>query len=206
MPTSVCICPSADTVHNTHMTVDVTKTASPEELWSSDDASRLSRLLYLGTSTWAFPGWKGVVYKRQYKSQAEFTRESLSEYASIPWFRTVCIDNLFYNPPKTETLERYASQTPEHFKWISKVWERITIISYPKHARYGANAGRPNPDFLSFELFRDAVLRPYQNDDVLKRIGPLVLQFAPFSPKVLPYEQFIERLAEFLAKLPKDFS
>lgn len=184
---------------------DLSLIAPPEALWG-EEAQRLSRLLYLGTSTWAFPGWKGVVYKREYKSKQHFTRESLAEYATIPWFRTVCIDNLFYNPPKPETLGLYASQTPVTFRWVSKVWERITILEYPKHPRYGAYAGTINPDFLNVELFKDAVLRHYAaNEEVMKRTGPFVFQFAPFSPRVFTYTHFVERLAEFLSKLPREF-
>lgn len=187
------------------MTIDLSTVSLPNMLWS-DEAKGLSQLLYLGTSTWAFPGWKGIVYQREYKTKQQFIRESLAEYATIPWFRTVCIDSLFYNPPKTETLSLYASQTPETFRWVSKVWERITILEYPKHARYGAFAGSINPDFLSVDLFKDAVLRPYAgSEEIVRRAGPFVFQFAPFSQKVMTYKQFIERLADFLSKLPREY-
>ncbi len=178
--------------------------AAPEALWS-EQAHKLSRLLHLGTSTWAFPGWKGIVYKREYRSKKQFMQESLAEYATIPWFRTVCIDNLFYNPPKREVLEMYASQTPATFQWVSKVWERITIIKYPKHARYGSNAGADNPDLFNLDLFKDAVLRAYDSNDVQQRTGPFVFQFAPFSRSVMPYERFIDGLADFLSRLPRGF-
>jgi len=161
--------------------------------------------LHLGTSTWAFPDWKGLVYRRSYKSEREFTAKSLEEYATIPWFRTVCIDSLFYNPPKCEALKRYAAQVPSYFRWVSKVWERITIFNYPRHARYGPFAGTVNPDFLNAELFCDRVLSAYDDAEVAERTGPFVLQFAPFSPRTLEYEDFRERLKVFLSKLPKDF-
>jgi uncharacterized protein YecE (DUF72 family) len=181
---------------------DLSPTATPEELWAPE-ASRLPGQLYLGTSTWAFPDWKGLLYKRQYKSAREFAAKSLEEYATVPWFRTVCIDSLFYNPPKPEVLQRYASQVPDHFRWVSKVWERITVFSYPPHARYGALAGTKNPDFLNAELFHDRVLSAYEDAEVRAKTGPFVFQFAPFSPKTLDYSEFTERLAIFLSALPK---
>jgi uncharacterized protein YecE (DUF72 family) len=183
---------------------DLTVTATPEEIWNAAGAE-LPHSIYLGTSTWAFPGWKGVVYKRNYKSQKDFTANSLAEYATIPWFRTVCIDSLFYTPPKPEVLARYASMVPDSFRWVSKVWERITIAVYPKHPRYGAYAGQRNPDFLNVRLFEDAVLSAYRDPSVMARTGPLVLQFPPFSERVMPYSEFIDRLAAFLKAASSDF-
>jgi uncharacterized protein YecE (DUF72 family) len=186
------------------MSINLSASAQPEDLWS-EEAKLLPAKLYLGTSTWAFPDWKGIVYHREYKSEREFTQKSLEEYASVPWFKTVCIDSLFYNPPKAEALGRYAEQVPENFKWVSKVWERITIHTYPKHARYGVFSGTQNPDFLNADLFSERVLRSYEHPQVRARTGPLVFQFAPFSRATLQYEVFLERLAEFLGKLPRSF-
>lgn len=183
---------------------DFLQSVTPDELHSGE-ARDLPPTIYLGTSTWAFPGWKGVVYKREYKSAREFTHNSLEEYATIPWFRTVCIDSLFYNPPSATTLRRYADQVPDYFRWVSKVWERITIFSYPKHARYGAHAGQRNPDFLNVSLLKDRVLSAYTDPKVRERTGPFVFQFAPFSAATMPYDEFIERLALFLRELPTEF-
>jgi uncharacterized protein YecE (DUF72 family) len=121
------------------MEIDLTLTAQPDDL-RSDDGFRVPPNVYLGTSTWAVPEWQGLVYHREYQSERDFKQRSLEEYSTIPWFRTVCIDSLFYNPPGRGTLERYAEQVPSAFRWVSKVWERITIIRYPEHHRYGAHA------------------------------------------------------------------
>lgn len=183
---------------------DFARTLTSAEVHSAE-ASRLPVNIFLGTSTWTFPGWRGTIYTREYKSERDFSQRCLEEYATIPWFRTACIDSLFYNPPSPTTLERYASQVPESFRWVSKVWERLTIISYPKHARYGSNAGQRNPDFLNVELFKERVLRAYNDPAVRLRTGPFVFQFAPFSAQTMPYQEFTERLAAFLAALPNDF-
>lgn len=186
------------------MALSLQTTATADDIWSSD-ATLLPKTIRLGTSTWAFPGWKGLVYKRTYKSQKDFTANSLGEYATVPWFSTVCIDSLFYTPPKPEILAQYAALVPSTFTWVSKVWERITIAHYPKHARYGALAGKENPDFLNVDLCKDAVLRAYSDPTVLKHTGPFVFQFAPFSSRMMPYGEFVCRLAEFLKRLPRDF-
>ena len=183
--------------------LDLTATATADDLSDATAASTVPPNVFLGTSTWAFPGWKGLVYKRSYKSEREFTQSCLEEYAATPWFRTVCIDSFFYNPPKPETLQRYAGQVPAHFRWVSKVWERLTILKYPSHARYGALGGQANPDFLNVELFKQKVLSAYEDPGVMARTGPFVFQFAPFAPSVMAYEEFTERLADFLRQLPK---
>jgi uncharacterized protein YecE (DUF72 family) len=183
---------------------ELTATATAEDIWSPE-ADKLPPTIYLGTSTWAFPGWKGLIYNRTYKSQKDFTANSLGEYATIPWFRTACIDSFFYNPPKPETLAHYATLVPETFRWVSKVWERLTIATYPKHPRYGAQAGQPNPEFLNVNLFKNAVLSAYREPAVALRTGPLVFQFAPFSERTMKYSDFLDRLAAFLRGLPTEF-
>jgi uncharacterized protein YecE (DUF72 family) len=186
-------------------TLNFSETLSPSDLRTSP-ARPIPNNIYLGTSTWAFPGWKGVVYTRDYKSERDFNQRCLEEYATVPWFRTMCIDSLFYNPPSPSTLERYAEQTPDHFRWVSKVWERITIHSYPRHARYGQFAGQRNPDFLNATLFKERILSAYTSHaGVRTRTGPFVFQFAPFSSSVMQYPAFIEQLAEFLRQLPNEF-
>jgi uncharacterized protein YecE (DUF72 family) len=187
------------------MNLDLRATILPSDLHTGPSQSLPTNIL-LGTSTWAFPGWRGVVYRQDYKSERDFNQRCLEEYARIPWFRTVCIDSLFYNPPSPSTLERYAAQTPEDFRWVSKIWERITIHSYPKHARYGQLAGHLNPDFLNVALLKDRILSAYvTNPAVRLRTGPFIFQFAPFSPRTLPYSSFIEQLADFLIQLPNEF-
>jgi len=175
-----------------------------DPIWN-EEGRELPDNIFIGTSTWAFPEWKGVVYHRTYRSAKQFSQESLAEYAQIPWFRTVCIDSLFYTPPTSSILARYADQVPDQFQWVSKVWERVTIYSFPEHARYGKFAGKINPDFLNFDLLSEKILAPYSDESIKRKTGPFVLQFAPFSPNVLNYTEFLGRLAAFLHRLPKDF-
>lgn len=188
----------------TFMSVDLRATVSADAI-RTPLPTPLPPNLFLGTSTWTFPGWRGTIYTRTYNGEKDFTHRCLEEYATIPWFRTACIDNLFYTPPSPPTLERYANQTPDYFRFVSKVWERITILTYPKHARYGQLAGMQNPDFLNTELVKNRILSAYSSPEVRRRTGPLVFQFAPFEQQTMRYSEFIERLGEFLMKLPREF-
>ncbi len=172
---------------------------------SAESAALLPAAIRFGTSTWTYPGWKGTIYHREYKSDKAFRHDSLAEYALYPWFRSVGIDSTFYQPARADTLLGYAAQVPAHFQWVSKVWERLTIPRYPDHARYGAAAGGPNPDFLNAELFRSAVLGPYADPALAAHAGPFVFQFPSINREILSADHFIDRLGAFLLALPKEF-
>ena len=168
-------------------------------------AKRLPAIIRFGTSTWTYPGWRGLIYKKEYTTEKAFKAESLGEYAQFPLFRTVGIDSTFYRPPAQKLLEQYASLIPDEFHWVSKVWEHLTIPHYPKHARYGANAGKDNPDFLRSDLFIKSVLKPYTDPLVLPHVGPFVFQLPTINEKQMSQEMFLEKLRAFFQKLPTDF-
>ena len=176
-----------------------------QSLFHFDAAAKIPPEIRFGASTWTYPGWKGMIYHREYSSEKKFTAESLEEYAKFPLFRTVGIDSTFYGPPKRATLESYARQTGDNFLWVSKVWEHITAPKFPKHPRYGKLAGLTNPSFLDAKLFVDAVLAPYRAAPVESRTGPFIFQFPNISKDVLDSAGFFEKLDAFLSALPKDF-
>src|SRR5262245_22514049 len=68
-------------------------------------AAKLPPRLRLGTSSWTFEGWQGLVYRRAY-TKASFQRDSLAEYVEHPLFRTVGIDSTYYTPPRPDLLAR----------------------------------------------------------------------------------------------------
>ena len=167
--------------------------------------SGLPRHIRFGSSTWTYPGWKGLIYHRDYKSEREFKAKSLGEYVECPLFRTVGIDSAFYTPPTEELLGRYAALLPPSFQWVEKVWERLTIPKYPTHPRYGSERGKANPDFLNPELFKTAVLAPHDAPAVLPHVGPFVFQFPTIHTAVMGPDEFVERLHKFLLQLPPQF-
>lgn len=168
-----------------------------------DAARALPPNIRFGTSTWTYPGWKGLVYHNDYGSEKEFKAKCLEEYGGFPWFRSVGIDSTFYVPPKPKLLQGYASMLPQGFVWVSKVWEHLTVPVWPAHPRYGKLASKENPDFLDASLFIRQVLQSYTT--VKEKTGPFVFQFPPFAAATLAGLDFIARLQHFLAKLPEDF-
>jgi uncharacterized protein YecE (DUF72 family) len=169
-----------------------------------DAAEALPSNIRFGTSTWTYPGWQGVVYRREYGSERRFMKESLREYAEFPWFRTVGIDSTFYAPPRLGVLEHYASLVPDSFRWVSKVWEQITAPAFPRHPRYGALSGKVNSRFLDPIQFTEEVLKRYEAPEVRARTGPFVLQFPHIASDVLDQGRFLEKLYHFLEHLPRD--
>jgi hypothetical protein len=153
---------------------NLSNTLTPEELQSAN-GSCLPKNIFLGTSTWTFPGWRGTIYKGEYKSDRDFSRRCVEEYAAIPWFRTACIDSLFYNPPSPTTLRRYATQVPEsgvthcftHWNSMTRLREQMKTIAVCGGLKADFYVARLlTPLGLSYEgaakLFEpyDKVLRP----------------------------------------------
>ena len=168
-------------------------------------AAKIPPNIRFGTSSWTYPGWQGLIYKRTYKNQQQFKRECLAEYAEFPCFRTVGIDSTFYTAPIKQQLRDYAAVLPSDFKWISKIWERITIPKYPTHPRYGELKGQVNPDFLNPDITKNQVLHIYEDDQIQPNTGPFVFQFPTIAKSVLSAGQFFERLDSFFDQLPKHF-
>ena len=100
---------------------------------------RLPAGVRFGTSSWSFPGWAGLVYRRP-RTQAELAREGLREYARYPLFGTVGIDRSYYAPLTGEDLKRYAAQLPAGFPCCAKV-----PAMYASPVLPGSGRGRSGP-------------------------------------------------------------
>lgn len=164
----------------------------------------LSPLVLLGTSTWAYEGWQGEVYRRTYP-KGRFKQDCLAEYATYqhegePLFRTVGFDFTFYGPPTAQQLAHYARLLPAGFKACAKVWEEITVPLYPSGLRYRSKAG-PNPHFLDVQYFLDQVLGPF--DEAFQAYtGPFIFEFQRTG---LEPATFLPKLDAFLGRLPKRY-
>jgi uncharacterized protein YecE (DUF72 family) len=165
-------------------------------------AGHLPSDVFLGGSSWTFPGWEGLVYDRA-ASARQLAREGLAAYARHPLLRTVGIDRTFYGPVSADTYAGYAAEVPEDFRFLAKAHEWLTLARYPAHARYGAHRGAANPHFLDAAYARDAVVAPFVEGLGLKA-GPLVFQFPPQDVDALGGPGgFAQRLHRFLGALPR---
>jgi uncharacterized protein YecE (DUF72 family) len=152
----------------------------------------------LGTSSWSFPGWRGIVYGEDY-SQSKLARDGLSAYGAHPLLRSVSIDRSFYAPLTVTDYLRYAQQVPDHFRFIVKAPALITDASVR------GDRGEPvsaNPCFLNAELAAREFVEPCLAGLGMKA-GALVFQFPPLPDQLLADPAvFVERLSAFLAALP----
>src|SRR6187397_2707586 len=131
--------------------------------------------LLFGTASFAYEGWKGIVYHDRYAA-SRFKVDCLREYARFEPFRTVEFDFPFYRPPDDRQLARYAAALPPGFPVLSKVWEEVTMPRFPDLPRHGDRAGRDNPKYLDPRVFREEVLPPYERS-FAGHTAPFILEF-----------------------------
>jgi uncharacterized protein YecE (DUF72 family) len=165
-------------------------------------ASRIPDSIRFGTSTWNYPGWRGLVYHQDYGPKGAAAR-MLREYSAFPLFRTVGVDSTYYGPPTEAVLHSYAEHLPAGFPCISKVWGQLTIHTFTK-AQDPDRAGKVNPDFLNPDIFIEEIYPPYRHH-FASNTGPFVFEFqtiAKFSG--LDPDRFAGRLDEFFSALPRD--
>ncbi len=124
----------------------------------------------LGTSSWTFPGWSGIVYPPK-TSERELRAHGIGLYTRYPLFRTVGIDRSYYAPMDAATLRHYACQLPAGFLTVQKVPAMLTSVQAPR-------TGSANPRFLDVAWFMTEVLEPNLRE-FESHIGALVFQFAP---------------------------
>ena len=166
--------------------------AQPDDLCAL--ATRLPTRLRLGTSSWNFPGWRGLVYAPS-APQKHLSRHGLEAYGRHPLFRAVGLDRAFYAPLSTAEHAEHAAVVPPEFRFLVKAWGEITSPGVPgKSAR--------NPRYLDAAQAVDLVLAPAV-EGLADRLGPLVFQFPPQGAAICRRpEAFADRLHAFLAALP----
>ena len=152
-----------------------------------------------GTSSWSFPGWKGIVYSGAVSPTA-IARDGLRQYAKHPLLRTVGIDRSYYAPIPIDDLRRYADQLPAGFLGCAKAPASVTSTTVGP-----PGSDTPNPDFMSVPRLIEEQLLPF-SVAFSTHTGPFILEFPPFGrhSRIEP-AQFLARLDQFLEKLPDDF-
>ncbi|HEX6849814.1 MAG TPA: DUF72 domain-containing protein [Candidatus Polarisedimenticolaceae bacterium] len=162
-------------------------------------ASRLPEALRLGTSSWSFPGWKGIVYDVA-TTATELSRRGLEAYAKHPLLRTVGVDRTFYAPVTAEVLRGYAAQVPGDFRFVVKA---PSLTTSPVLFGEGGAPQGPNELFLDAAWAEEFSVRPFV-EGLAGKGGALLFQFPPLGAALTARpEQFAERLARFLQALPR---
>jgi uncharacterized protein YecE (DUF72 family) len=171
-------------------------------------AALASKGVFIGTSSWKYPGWLGQVYtESRYMSRGRFSEkrfqaECLAEYAAT--FPVVCGDFSFYQFPSEQYWQRLFRSAPASLRYAFKVPEEITVKMFPIHPRYGARAGESNPAFLDALLLRNSFLDLL--DPYWQQIAVLIFEFGTFGKQTYrDVAAFLEQLDPFLRVLPPAF-
>jgi uncharacterized protein YecE (DUF72 family) len=160
-------------------------------------AGRLPAGLRMGTSSWSFPGWAGIVYDRTVP-ETVLARHGLAAYARHPLLRTVGIDRTYYRPIPASQFRAYADVVPPDFRFLVKA---DRLLTSPTDPGGGAIRG-PNPRFLDPTYAIDEVIGPMV-EGLGAAAGPLLFQFPPIPPNLVGGRgTFAERLHAFLDALP----
>lgn len=130
--------------------------------------------ILIGTSGWSYAGWKGNFYQDDMQSD-----EFLKAYARF--FKTVEINNSFYNLPSEKNVKNWRELTSKSFVFSVKASRYITH-----------NKKLKDP--------RDSTDKFFQAIKPLKeKVGPVLFQLPP------NWKCNAERLEEFLKILPKKY-
>jgi uncharacterized protein YecE (DUF72 family) len=141
-------------------------------------AAQLPPPVRLGTSSWHFPGWAGLVWDDAYAQEA-LSKHGLPAYAQHPLLRTVSLDRAFYRPMTAAQYAALAVQVPDDFRFVVKVPSLVSDALV--RSTDGDDAGKglqANPHFLNPELMRTACVEPVAQG-LGHKLGALVLQISP---------------------------
>ena len=170
-------------------------------------ADRYKKHLRVGTCSWKYDSWKGLLYDPETKYHRD---DYLVDYSKH--LKTVEVDQWFWSLfpggvklPEKKTVETYAVSVPRDFVFTVKVPNSITLTHYyarqPK--RYKEYANKPNDGFLSVELL-ERFLKTL--DPIRDRLGPIMLQFEYLNKqKMSTRDAFLERLAAFFDEAPEGY-
>jgi uncharacterized protein YecE (DUF72 family) len=165
-------------------------------------ARYLPRQIYLGTSSWTFPGWQGLVYDRA-ASASVLARHGLAAYAQHPLLRTVCVDRTFYAPLPAADYATYASAVPDDFRFVVKAHAWCTQPSLRDSSHASWRSHTPNEYFLHSGYAIEHVVEPCRAG-LGPKAGPILFQFSPLDVPALGGPQhFAARLHAFLEALPR---
>lgn len=166
-------------------------------------ACHIPSFVKFGTSSWSFPGWRGLVYSRTIPA-ASLARDGLRDYATHPLLGTVGVDRTYYAAITDDELRHYGSLVPSTFGACFKAPAAVTSLTAPT---FGDSSGpaRLNPDFLSVERLELDLLAPLARA-FSSHVHLVILEFPPTPGSLrLDASEFVDRIDHFLARLPREF-
>jgi uncharacterized protein YecE (DUF72 family) len=162
-------------------------------------AGELPPLLRMGTSSWSFTGWRGLIYAGK-PDQSRLANFGLGAYSAFPLFRTVGLDRTFYRPITREQFSDFAAQVPDDFRFLVKAHQ---VITRPHELDRSGSVIGPNPAFLDAAYTAERVIAPAA-EGLGEKCGPILFQFSPMrldTPNVAT--RLVDQIGLFLHGLPR---
>ena len=148
------------------------RSAGPPWTWKATKSMRGSSSIHIGTSGWHYDHWKGPFYPE------DLPAERMLDYY-CDRFRTVEVNNSFYQLPETRTLTQWRNTAPGGFVFSVKASRYITHMKKLK-----------DPVQSSGKLLERAA-------ELKDKLGPVLFQLPP------RWRVNAGRLNHFLATLPE---
>lgn len=143
-------------------------------------AAALPARVRLGTSSWTYPGWAGLVWDTEYP-ETLLSKEGLRAYGQHPLMRSVSVDRSFYRPLTQDQYARYAAQVPDDFRFVVKAPSHVTDALVRGEDGRGL---QPNPAFLDPALATQDFVAPALAG-LGHKVGALVFQLSPLPRHLL---------------------
>jgi len=142
----------------------------------------------IGTCSWNYSSWKGLVYSELKNTAAEYLVEYSKKY------NTVEIDSWFYKIPDIHEVDSYVQAVDSDFKFSIKAPQKITqIMEYGKKER--------NKSFLSIDLYEQFYKRVEQ---IKNNVSAIMFEFEYMNKeKMSGQNEFIDKLTIFIDSIPR---
>jgi uncharacterized protein YecE (DUF72 family) len=148
--------------------------------------------LWVGTCSWKYPTWEGLVYSRD--TDIDYLAEYSRKYSSVE------VDQWFWTLPEPAIADGYARSSPDNFRFTIKLPNALTLTHLRKTRRETQLLS--NPDFLSPRMFEDVLSRL---EPLRGKIGMLMLQFRYLNRQKMPSQaEFLSRLGAFMDAVPRN--
>jgi len=159
-------------------------------------------MIRIGTCSWKYDSWKGIVYPDKEKFN------HLEEYAKH--FNTVEVDQWFWSLfepkkavlPKESDVISYAESVSDKFRFTIKIPNSITLTHF--YNKNKTEELKQNPFFLKTDLFEKFLetLKP-----IMKNIGVLMFQFEYLNKqKISGLPEFLDRFESFIESIDKKYT
>jgi uncharacterized protein YecE (DUF72 family) len=134
--------------------------------------------IYIGCAGWDYKDWKGPFYPKNLE------RYNFLKYYS-KYFDVVEVNSTFYNIPDEEIVSNWAIRVPPNFKYIIKVWQKIT------HNLFDSNLESNVSQFF------------YRMQPLEGKVLTYLLQFPPWFKQT---EKHLKQLIHLLKELPSEYN